>query len=158
MRIACALARPVVCSPFAGGSYGYARATIGKVAGYFVGVSETLGWPTLFPFPVRLHWPELSCDVLARLCPEYIMYVAATVFLFGRAVTELGAPASLEPLWWTAVYGTGIVMHLSGGKWCVSCCAVLCRIGAQTTPPPHQSLTVCANMLGFGRLLWRWPV
>ncbi len=30
------------CSPFAGGSYGYARATIGKAAGYFVGVCETL--------------------------------------------------------------------------------------------------------------------
>lgn len=64
--------------PFSGGSYGFARVTMGTYLGYMVGASESL---------------------------QYIMYTAASVELLGLCVTEaLSIPKSYGAFVWIAFY------------------------------------------------------
>ena len=84
------LAEMTSMMPFAGGSFGYVRCTLGPITGYLVGCCETM---------------------------EYILYVATSVVEFGNLVSQiLGASRSYEPLYWIVFYMVSLVIHAQGGR------------------------------------------
>jgi hypothetical protein len=45
------------------------------------------------------------------------MYVAVTVFLFGRSITSIaGTAVHFEPLWWFIFYAVSLSIHITGGQ------------------------------------------
>eukprot|EP01033_Poteriospumella_lacustris_P010983 gene10983-7818_t len=84
------LAEMTSMMPFAGGSFGYVRCTLGPVTGYLVGCCEAA---------------------------EYILYVASAVVEIGRlltVITELSP--SFEPLYWISFYAISLVIQMKGGR------------------------------------------
>lgn len=75
---------------FAGGSFGYCRASLGPFWGFMVGASEML---------------------------ENFLYVIVTVMTIGAAFTEIFAIDRMyEPLWFLLIYGIITGVHLRGGS------------------------------------------
>jgi amino acid transporter len=78
--------------PFAGGSYGLARCTLGYFPGFIVGCSETF---------------------------QYIVFVSYSVLMMGDIIFEvagLGTHNSYEPLLWLAFLLPVLVTHIIGGN------------------------------------------
>lgn len=73
---------------FAGGSYGYVRCAMGPTAGYLVGFCESI---------------------------EYILYVSASVVVFGDLFPLFGAPADYAPLYWMIFYAIALMSVIPGG-------------------------------------------
>eukprot|EP01031_Cornospumella_fuschlensis_P025428 gene25428-30703_t len=75
---------------FAGGSYGFTRAVLGPVTGYFVGVCESL---------------------------EYILYVAAAAVSFELLCADLFhyESTAVKPLYYLLLYAITLPFHLYGG-------------------------------------------
>eukprot|EP01031_Cornospumella_fuschlensis_P049204 gene49204-60231_t len=75
---------------FAGGSYGFTRAVLGPVTGYFVGVCESL---------------------------EYILYVAAAAVSFELLCRDLFhyETTVVQPLYYLLLYAITLPFHLYGG-------------------------------------------
>eukprot|EP01031_Cornospumella_fuschlensis_P025482 gene25482-30765_t len=75
---------------FAGGSYGYVRCALGPFTGYMVGFCESV---------------------------EYIMYVAASVAVFGDVIPMMtGASHELAPIYWLIFYVIGFLTIVPGGQ------------------------------------------
>eukprot|EP01031_Cornospumella_fuschlensis_P039988 gene39988-48712_t len=76
---------------FAGGSYGFTRAVLGPVTGFFVGVCESL---------------------------EYILYVAAAVVSCELLCGDLFKyhNGTVKPLYYLLLYAITVPVHLYGGK------------------------------------------
>lgn len=76
--------------PFAGGSYGYVRCTMGPIAGYVCGCCEGM---------------------------EYVLYVATSLAEFGSIMTiVLSSSKTYEPLFWFGFYVIALSIHIRGGK------------------------------------------
>ena len=90
--------------PFAGGSFGYVRCTLGPIAGYLVGCCEA---------------------------SEYILYVAIAVQEIGRLFTVItGLSPSVEPLYWVTFYTIAVFLHCRSGRtfWTFSATVALITI------------------------------
>jgi amino acid transporter len=84
------LAEMTSMMPFAGGSFGYVRCTLGPVTGYLVGCCEAA---------------------------EYILYVASAVVEIGRLLTVITQLSpSFEPLYWISFYAISLVIQMKGGR------------------------------------------
>mmetsp|Transcript_7776 Transcript_7776/g.12901 ORF Transcript_7776/g.12901 Transcript_7776/m.12901 type:complete len:739 (+) Transcript_7776:72-2288(+) len=76
--------------PFAGGSYGIARVTMGIFPGYLVGCFDSI---------------------------ESVMYVAVAAVTIGDMVTSITHwSKQYEPLYWLAFYISALLIHVWGGK------------------------------------------
>ncbi len=73
-----------------GGSYGYARCTLGPLFGFLVGYSEII---------------------------EYVLYVSSSVLELGSIITFItnGNPA-YEPLYWLGFYVIALAIHIKHGN------------------------------------------
>ncbi|RLN89339.1 hypothetical protein BBJ28_00017622 [Nothophytophthora sp. Chile5] len=90
ITLCCCLAEITGALPFAGGSYGLARCTLGFYPAFMIGCSETL---------------------------EYTAYVSAAVVSLGQLLTE--AAPGLEPyrpLLWLLFYATALFFHIKGDR------------------------------------------
>jgi amino acid transporter len=84
------LAEMTSMMPFAGGSFGYVRCTLGPVTGYLVGCCEAA---------------------------EYILYVASAVVEIGRLLTVITQLSpSFEPLYWISFYAISLAIQMKGGR------------------------------------------
>lgn len=76
--------------PFAGGSYGIARVTVGIYPGFLVG----------------------CCDSI-----ESVVYVAVAALTIGKIMTSITLlSAALEPLWWFLFYASAVMLQCWGGR------------------------------------------
>ncbi|DAZ92529.1 TPA: hypothetical protein N0F65_012759 [Lagenidium giganteum] len=84
----CCIAEITGVLPFAGGSYGLTRCTLGLYMGFLIGCCEAL---------------------------EYIVYIASSVVSLGQIIIEV-APTlhGYQPLIWLAVYMTALPFHIRG--------------------------------------------
>ncbi|DAZ92522.1 TPA: hypothetical protein N0F65_012752 [Lagenidium giganteum] len=84
----CCIAEITGALPFAGGSYGLTRCTLGLYMGFLIGCCEAL---------------------------EYIVYVSSAVVSLGQIVTECVPDLEgYEPLIWLAFYVTALFFHIRG--------------------------------------------
>eukprot|EP00981_Chlorochromonas_danica_P005475 scaffold1110_cov182-Ochromonas_danica.AAC.2 len=95
--LTCSLGEMTSILPFAGGSYGFARCTLGPLFGYLVGLCESL---------------------------EYIMYVSSAGASFGDLCMQLFSISddSYKPAFFILLYAVCLPCHLVGGTpfWAVS--------------------------------------
>lgn len=90
--------------PFAGGSYGYVRCTLGPALGFLVGCCEAM---------------------------EYVLYVATALAEFGQLVSiSTHFPSAYEPLYWMLFYLVALSVHLRGGAvfWRTSDLLAVCTL------------------------------
>lgn len=88
--LCCCLAELTGKLPFSGGAYGYARVTVNIYGGYIVG----------------------CCEVL-----EYILYVASSVYVFGRFISAiLNLPHIYEPIYWFLFYVIATCLQICDGR------------------------------------------
>ena len=74
-----------------GGSYGFARVTVGPYFGYLIGCCESI---------------------------ESIIYVPSTLLVFGSLLSTLFVTSpSLEPIWWLLFYVSANFLHIGGGNF-----------------------------------------
>jgi ethanolamine permease len=82
--VALCVAEMTAALPFSGGTYGVVRVTLGDLAGYLIGTTETF---------------------------QYILYVAFNIVAMGSYVTTMtGYDAAYEPLYWVVIYSVIIVV------------------------------------------------
>jgi ethanolamine permease len=84
------LAEMASALPFSGGSYGFARATMGKMAGMLVGLAEA---------------------------SEYILTTAVEMMSLAQLCTQLfGTDPMVEPIWVAVMYFITVAIHVYGGR------------------------------------------
>lgn len=100
--LTCSLAEMSSVVPFSGGSYGFARVTMGKYAGLFVGLCESF---------------------------EYVFVVAVNMLLLGLVCTAtFETHEKYEPLWVLIAYVFSLAIHLAGGPVFWNFTFVLCLV------------------------------
>jgi ethanolamine permease len=88
--LTCCLSEMASALPFSGGSYGFARATMGKLPGMLVGLAESL---------------------------EYILTTAVNMLILGQLCSSLfGTNVYLEVLWIAIAYVISVGLHIYGGR------------------------------------------
>ena len=89
-------------APFAGGSYGLARCTLGNHLGFFVGCAE---------------------------CAEYILYVATSVLTLAQIIVQMVPEFSgYEPIIWLVFFLTAVPIYAYGQKLFWGVTVFLCVI------------------------------
>ena len=91
VALCCCLGEMSATFPFAGGSFGFARALLGKVPGQVVGVAEYLEW---------------------------VLIGSGFILLVSQGLTQLlGTDPLLEALWLVLLYALTLGLNLMGGYW-----------------------------------------